>query len=609
MKAELIPAVVYLRMSSDDQTVSIERQEREIRSIPGYRVIRTYRDEGKSGSKDQEKRTDFQRLLIDSDRGDFQAILVYNASRFARLDSIDGAYAKQTLRTNGVYLHTKCEGKIDWATTEGRMFDFMLSEQNHAYSRSLSKDSISGRLRAIEAGQWPYGSIPYGYDRLYRSGSQEHRISRSESFRKPRNWSLFLVENPEEAEVVRRIFDLYVHQAMSRRAISLVLNNEGIPGPDNLPGSQCNGWTSDSIRNLLTHRAYIGIAEMGHGKKTAKEAFGRIPKISKEGVCPVIVDKKLFDDAQDIIAKNRKEGRRQPSGSASWLSGVMVCGHCGYRLAKMQRANAPAYYGCDSAARRPHLGCSQWRVAENEILPAVVQAIVATVDAELLASFAPAKPEAKGSRPKIAGKHVASLKTKIATATRRAATEEDEELAAAFREELRKMREELKDAETSERAASVIQANGFSEWWTGQKEILVGYADGDTGLFMTPRGAEEIVRGGTAPDGRRYTNKRAMTCDRDAFRALLRRLGISVKMFWKPTAKKVGNRRFDVDFARLAIDMTWEDNSEDDPNPAIAGRNGTFCQRVFSIRREITLRINSAPADNGRSCRGTIRAE
>src|ERR1043166_1992755 len=103
---ELIPAVLYLRMSSDEQCASIEQQRREL--IPfaaanGYTIIREYKDEGKSGSKEPEKREDFQRMLLDSNKRQFQAVLCWNTSRFARLDSIDAGFPAQILRSNGVY--------------------------------------------------------------------------------------------------------------------------------------------------------------------------------------------------------------------------------------------------------------------------------------------------------------------------------------------------------------------------------------------------------------------------------------------------------------------------------------------------------------------------
>ena len=75
---------------------------------------------------------------------------------------------------------------------------------------------MGGGLRAINDNCWPYGCIPYGYDRLYVSGLEQHRVSRTAPFRKPRNWKLRLVVNEQEAAIVRRIFHLFVERAWSR---------------------------------------------------------------------------------------------------------------------------------------------------------------------------------------------------------------------------------------------------------------------------------------------------------------------------------------------------------------------------------------------------------
>src|ERR1039458_6259940 len=104
-----IPAAGYFRMSSDDQTTSIKQQEKEVVDLEqrgGFRIVERYYEEGRSGSKDQDLRTEFNRMLLDAAVGKFKAILCYDSSRFARLDSIDGAIAKQMLRKHGVYLVT-----------------------------------------------------------------------------------------------------------------------------------------------------------------------------------------------------------------------------------------------------------------------------------------------------------------------------------------------------------------------------------------------------------------------------------------------------------------------------------------------------------------------
>lgn len=83
----MIDAVAYLRMSTDDQTTSIEIQKRELLRKFGskYKIIAWYIDEGKSGSHSVEKRVEFLRLLEDAEKKLFKVVICYDRSRFTRL--------------------------------------------------------------------------------------------------------------------------------------------------------------------------------------------------------------------------------------------------------------------------------------------------------------------------------------------------------------------------------------------------------------------------------------------------------------------------------------------------------------------------------------------
>ena len=183
-----IRAVAYLRMSSDDQTTSIAQQRREVQAYAadhGYEIVSEYVDDGKSGSKDQHKRIEFAKMLTDAASHDFQAVLCWTTSRFARLDSFDAVIAKQALRTHGIHLNTVKEGKIDWNTFEGRILDVLRSESDHKFSRDISASTLRGRLDALNRGFWPNGAVPYGYDRLYFNDDHSHLAKRADAFRKP----------------------------------------------------------------------------------------------------------------------------------------------------------------------------------------------------------------------------------------------------------------------------------------------------------------------------------------------------------------------------------------------------------------------------------------
>src|SRR5262245_5193010 len=83
-----LPAAEYVRMSTEHQQYSTDNQTATIRRYAeqrGFRIVRTYADEGKSGLT-VGGRPALQRLLndIESGRADFQALLVYDVSRLGR---------------------------------------------------------------------------------------------------------------------------------------------------------------------------------------------------------------------------------------------------------------------------------------------------------------------------------------------------------------------------------------------------------------------------------------------------------------------------------------------------------------------------------------------
>lgn len=627
--ADLIPAAVYLRMSSDDQSVSIERQEGELAKLVkagNYRVVRTYKDEGKSGSKDQDKRTGFMSLLADAPAGEFRAVLCYNSSRFARLDTIDGAFAKQILRQQDIFLNTVTEGVIDWRTKEGRMMDFMLSEQNNASSLTLSKDSISGRVRALEAGFWPHGAVPYGFDRLYQYGDQKTFVKRTDRFRKPRGWTLKLVKNEDEAKTVQRIFNEFVNKAQSMRQIAIALDADHVPPPDNLPRSQKLGWTNITVGGILRHKAYIGTAETGKGRKSTKTAFNRLPEAEKAGVCPVLVERDLFDAAQAMLDKNKERKSRQQSSRCGTLSGFLKCHQCGYSLNKEQRGDDIVKYVCKSSARTDS-GCPQWFVGEWEILPRVTARVVEVIDAEVLKLMD--APQEEADRVGILTRHVAALAKKATTAQRRY-LEADDDLAADLQAELRRIKADLAEAEAALRLAQTVDNEGgvesFADWWEQQKDNTL-FAVIEQETFEGGKITKTVVAGSAVAPAPDYvadgyggvwevdhnpdfgpadtTLPRPVTFDQDGFRALLNRLGVEVSIRWKKATgdkRKGGNRKWVADKANIEIDVKWQ-KTEANSKHVVGVATGTSSQKVFSLRLRDALNFspNTAAASGQKS--------
>ena len=89
----LVRAAQYVRMSTEHQQYSTANQEDAIGEYAvrrGYAVVRTYADAGKSGLN-VAGREQLRRLIDDvqSGQADFQAILVYDISRWGRFQDAD----------------------------------------------------------------------------------------------------------------------------------------------------------------------------------------------------------------------------------------------------------------------------------------------------------------------------------------------------------------------------------------------------------------------------------------------------------------------------------------------------------------------------------------
>lgn len=541
----LIPAVVYLRMSSDGQEGSIEQQRPAViryAADKGYRIVRYYVDDGKSGSKEVEKRTDFQRLLLDATKKkDFEAVLCWDANRFARLDTIDGAFAKQILRSQGVFLDTVKEGKIDWREPFDRMKDFMLSEAGNAYSRSLSGDTVRGRQKYLTEGYWPFGAVPYGYDKLYVCGTERRFVKRTERYSKPDNWHLKLQINEEEKQVVEFIFDQYVNKNKSLYAIAQELNNKGIPGPD--PYGRSQGWHKGAVKNQLKQKAYITVCKYGHDRKRKKEAFHRAEPTERSGICPRIISDRLFQQAQDMIAQHENAGVRIRSTQAGALSGFLICGNCSYRMRKLERKDVKVSrvtYACDSRTRAKHLGCGRWTADEREVTRVVLDELVKVIRKEAL--------ELSAQRSKdptvddITASHLSSLRSKLRLAERRMHDEEDDDLYAVHRDRVKELRLEVASAETRLAVSQAIESKGgvsaLQDWDKRLTELVAYYSRPNVHRIDLDEHTAQFV-------------------DSDTVRGILSRFGVSVTLFWVRHSER---GKWHLDKGRLSVVIDWLDD-------------------------------------------------
>jgi DNA invertase Pin-like site-specific DNA recombinase len=544
---ELTDAVVYYRCSSPQQELSVDDQRREVEEYAkkkGYRIVREYVDEGKSASKNPEKRVAFNRMIEDSMTQEFSVVLCYDAARFTRFDNIEGSTPKQILRGNGVILDTVKEGEFDWRTPEGRWKDMAFCEANKAAALNISRDCIRGRINVLKLGlgYWPGSVVPYGYDKEYTDGIRTVFVRRHEKYAKGRNWHLRLVVNDEEAAIIKEVFDLFVNRIWSKRQIAMHLTGKSVVPPKGQHGQSTGAWDADNITTLLTEKAYIGIASMG-GKRKPKVAHNRMPLTEQANSCPKIVDDpRLWHEAQEIVKKREDSHAKPQSGRCGTLSGFLKCGHCGYNMSKREVSGKVKYY-CTSAAQMPHLGCHNWSLWEKDLLPRVLEWLVKAVDEEVVARLQARPPEGdRNDEEALLRKQVESLAEKVKSGTESAlqappnVREGAWKMVAEWQAELDSARQRLALVDALRHAP---EFDGFAEWWAGIKEQIV-FVDTESEVeFSTKEGA---VFGNPTP----LVVCPAVPVEKDRLRALLARLGFMVRVWWeeKPGRKQCQGQFF-----------------------------------------------------------------
>lgn len=131
-------AVIYARYSSDSQTEqSIEGQLRvceEYAQKNNILILNTYIDRAMTGTNDN--RPDFQRMLKDSGRHEWNYVLVYKLDRFSR-NKYESTIHKRTLKNNGVKLLSAMENIPD--TPEGIILESLLEGFEHTNGHNIIK--------------------------------------------------------------------------------------------------------------------------------------------------------------------------------------------------------------------------------------------------------------------------------------------------------------------------------------------------------------------------------------------------------------------------------------------------------------------------------------
>ena len=346
-----------------------------------YIIVDFYIDDGKTGT--DYERPDFQRMISDVEAGKVNTVICKTLARAFRNYSDQGYFLEKIFPIYGVRFISIGSPALDTYLNPEAIIDGMevpiTGLMNDRYAARTSQDVRRTFDMKRRKGEFIGAFAPYGYQK------------------NPENKNHLIIDE-EAAQVVRNIFHWYVNEGMSKRGITMHLNELGILTPTaykhskglNLktPNQAKNDgkWGIATICTILENQMYIGDMVQGKQQVISYKVHKEIHTSEDEwfiveNTHEAIIDKELFEKAQ-FMAK--RDTRTAPKQRKVYLfSGFLRCPDCKKSMTKKtnRRKNKNGtekeytYYTCSTNAFKGTNLCTRHSISLEILSKAVLKAI------------------------------------------------------------------------------------------------------------------------------------------------------------------------------------------------------------------------------------------
>lgn len=280
-------------------------------------------------------RPEMLELLREVEQGLYDAVLCMDVDRLGRGNMQEQGLILETFKKADTKIITprKVYDLNDEFDEEYSEFEaFMARKELKIITRRLQR----GRIRSVEEGNYLGARPPYGY--LIKDTGKER----------------YLVPHPEQAPIVKMIFELYTHDdpsiRMGSNKIANKLNELGYKSATDI------AWKSSSVLFILKNAVYAGRIQW----KKREEKKSRDPNKQKDvrtrpveewidvkGKHEPLVSMETFEKAQRILKDKYHVPYQLENGITNPLAGIVKCGICG----------ASMVYRPYSHQKYPHIIC------------------------------------------------------------------------------------------------------------------------------------------------------------------------------------------------------------------------------------------------------------
>lgn len=317
---------IYLRKSRKDMEAeargegeTLARHDRILKDLArrmNYPIVKIYREivSGESIAN----RPQMRQMLADVAARKYEGILVMEVERLARGDIYDQAAVASTFKYSNTRIITPQQIYDPSGANDEVQFEFSLFMSRCEY-KTITRRIQTGRKFAAKEGRYIASRPPYGYRRIHRPDGI---------------WTLEII--PEQAEIVRQIFDWYAH-GYGGGKVAARLNAMGVRT------QMDKQWAQHTIARMIHNPVYIGYITWSkridtitgvdeYGVKQHKRLHNDNP-ICVRGYHEPIVSDELFA-AANSTGREGSMPKRVGVPTQNPLAGLVHCALCGHHMVR-----------------------------------------------------------------------------------------------------------------------------------------------------------------------------------------------------------------------------------------------------------------------------------
>ena len=295
--AERRLVVIYARVSTEHeaQISALENQldwyKPFLQMHPEWTLVDRYIDEGIAGTS-AEKRPEFMRMIEDAKKHKFDMILTREVSRFAR-NTVDTLQYTRMLKDRKIEVYFINDG-IKTLDSDGELRLTIMSTLAQEESRKTSIRVKSGQQTSMDNGVYYGNGNILGYDRV-------------EQLLPDKSKEVDFLINPEQAETVRMIYDMYL------MGYGLVKIKDELERRGRKTSQGMDKWFPTVISHVLKNSFYCGIMTYhkeftpDYLKQKKVKNYGQIEFTQTQGKHEPLVTVEEFERVQRIMAQKRTE--------------------------------------------------------------------------------------------------------------------------------------------------------------------------------------------------------------------------------------------------------------------------------------------------------------